>query len=98
MLKKSSHVAELPLFELLDHYGSKLLEGVDLTVFKAGECAYVNFGNHSTGNRTSIVPSYVGLCELYHIIKTQGYRYIVGRISDQKMMDVYRKMGAEVLN
>lgn len=89
---------DFPFFRTIEQQTAGLLDNVDLSVYESGKALYVNFGTHSTHGRPATIPVTIGLGEKYTLLRNQGFRYVVGRLSNEKIMYVYMKFGAKIVS
>lgn len=95
---REKKIPEFPFFRRLEQQSARLLDNVDLSGFEAGKAIYCSFGTHSTGGRPATIAVTIGLGEKYTLLRNQGIRYVVGRLSNEKIKYVYIKFGAKIVS
>lgn len=59
---------------------------------------YCSFGARSNIGKPATISAVLGLTEMYTLLRDQGIRYSIGRLSSEKTKYVYEKMGAEIVS
>ena len=90
-------IPKIPLFANLERYGAKLLEQIDLKSYEAGKAVYASFGGRSTQRRAPKISTLMLLGEIYTILKAEGYRYAIGRISSDQLRELYEQLGMKMV-
>ena len=75
-----------------------MLDNVDLRSFEAGKTVYCSFGARTNVGKPPTISALLGLTEMYTLLRDQGVRYSIGRLSSEKTKYVYEKMGAEIVS
>lgn len=91
-------MTDFPFFRAIEQQTVGLLDNVDLSVYETGKAVYCNFGTHTTHGRPATIPVTVGLGEKYTLLRDQGIRYVVGRLSNEKIKYVFIKFGAKIVS
>ena len=73
------------------------MEQIDLKSYEAGKTVYATFGGRSTQRRIPKISSVMVLGEIYMILKSEGYRYVIGRISSDQLRHLYEQLGLNVV-
>lgn len=89
---------EFPFFRRLEQQSARLLDNVDLSGYETGNAVYCSFGTHTTHGRPPTIAVTIGLGEKYTLLRNQGIRYVVGRLSNEKIKYVYLKFGAKIVS
>jgi hypothetical protein len=73
------------------------MKNIDIAKYPPGQALYANFGG---GNPKFEIPNIIKfiLFTAYHIrMKQSGFRWIIGRVSNVRAMELYKSIGAKVL-
>lgn len=94
---KNSKESEIPLFRELEREGKELIKAVDLSTFESGKYVYASWGAQYRIPELKAANKLHDIATLYSQMYEQGFKGMIFRSSNEKIIQFHTFLGGEVL-
>jgi hypothetical protein len=87
----------IPIFRELEWVGKELAKILDFSSYPAGTASYSNFGGVHPDYPVSTAMKIIIFTTFHQRMKQSGIRYVIGRSSNPRAFELYKRIGAKEL-